>query len=165
MKNDANVEWNPAIKKYVNAIERKLNLPMDVKSRVMSDVSTTIRARYEAGESYEDIMADMGTPKQVAAELNEQMKEIAYQKSPWRFAFLAIAILAAIWLIVVILVPKLFAYRYSVGIIGGADGPTAIYVTTESPPLWLYIICAVALVVIGIVGYIRMGHRKNKTDE
>lgn len=87
--NEKKVEFNPPIKRYVNSIERKLNLPFHVKVRVMSDVSTTIRARYEAGESYADIMEDMGSPKKVAAELNEQMREFANHKSPGVLRFLS----------------------------------------------------------------------------
>ena len=32
------------MKKYVNAVERQLNLPRDVKARVMSDFSSSIQA-------------------------------------------------------------------------------------------------------------------------
>ena len=62
MRNEKQVEFYPPVKRYVNAIERRLNLPWKVRVRVMSAVSTTMRARHEAGESYEEIMADMGTP-------------------------------------------------------------------------------------------------------
>ena len=53
MRNEKQVEFYPPVKRYVNAIERRLNLPWKVRVRVMSDVSTTMRARHEAGESYE----------------------------------------------------------------------------------------------------------------
>ena len=47
----------------------------------------------------------------------------------------------------------------SVGIIGGADGPTVVFVTTKSAPLQAYIL-PVAMVIIGIVGYTRL-RKKN----
>jgi Na+-transporting methylmalonyl-CoA/oxaloacetate decarboxylase beta subunit len=37
----------------------------------------------------------------------------------------------------------------SVGIIGGADGPTAIFVTGH--PLWMIVLAVVAVVVVGLV--------------
>lgn len=52
----------PPVKQYVNAIERRLHLPLREKARIMSDISTSIAARHEAGESYEAVMADMGPP-------------------------------------------------------------------------------------------------------
>ena len=33
------------MKRYVNAIERRLNLPREVKARVMSDLASSIAAR------------------------------------------------------------------------------------------------------------------------
>ena len=60
----------PPVKQYVNAIERRLHLPLREKARIMSDISTSIAARHEAGESYEAVMADMGPPDAVAAPFN-----------------------------------------------------------------------------------------------
>ena len=70
------------MKRYVNAIERRLNLPLEVKGRVMSDFGSSIAARREAGQTDEEIYTELGDPKKVAAELNEQMQEFAYRKSP-----------------------------------------------------------------------------------
>ena len=55
------------------------------------------------------------------------------------------------------------AYNASIGIIGGADGPTAIFVTTNPasrvfPSVGLYIL----LLVMGIVGFLAL--RKLKKD-
>lgn len=163
MSNEKQAEFHPSVKRYVNAIERRLNLPWNVRARVMSDVSTTIRARHEAGETYEAIMADMGTPKQVAAELNEQMSEFAYRKSPWRFLFLAVAIFAALYLCAFGILHLIhLSDAVSVGIIGGADGPTSITVTTrEVSPLPRFMIC-VGMILAGLFGYWKMRHCKKK---
>ena len=66
-----NVRFLPPVKRYVNAVEHRLHLPLREKARVMSDISTSIAARHEAGESYEAIMADMGTPEAVAQPFNQ----------------------------------------------------------------------------------------------
>ena len=47
----------------------------------------------------------------------------------------------------------------SIGIIGGADGPTAVFVTT---PGWMHYITPVLLLMIGIWGLIRLRKRKEK---
>ena len=67
-------EQQKKMKKYCTGVERRLNLPRDVKTRVMNDFTSSIAARREAGESDEQIFAELGTPKEAAALLNEQMK-------------------------------------------------------------------------------------------
>ena len=150
------------MKKYCNAVERRLNLPRDVKTRVMTDFQSSIQARREDCMTDEEIFADLGTPKQAAATLNEQMKEYAYRRSPWRFLFAALAIyggwelfggLAAALLYLAMSDP--LSQAGSVGIIGGADGPTAIFVTTRVPE-WYHFGIPLMLLLVGILGYYRL---------
>lgn len=156
------------MKKYCNAVERRLNLPRDVKTRVMTDFQSSIQARREDGMTDEEIYADLGTPKQAAATLNEQMKEYAYRKSPWRFLFAALTIyggwelfggLAAALLYLAMSDP--LSQAGSVGIIGGADGPTAIFVTTRVPE-WYHFGIPLMLLLVGILGYYRLRKCKQK---
>lgn len=155
------------MKKYMKAVRRRLNLPKGVKDRVMTDFASSIAARKEAGETDEQIIAELGTPKEAAALLNEQMKEYTYQKSPWRWAALAAAILGGLLLMyngVVGLLAHLLTEAIngpaSVGIIGGADGPTAIFVTT-SPSYTGWIVWAM-VTVMGLIGFWHLGHMKKK---
>jgi len=152
------------MKKYVNAIERRLNLPKNIKARVMSDFSSSIQARREAGMTDQEIYAELGDAKKVAADLNEQMKEFAYRKSPWRFLCLALAIyglwqiLPGIWINLVYLWLQVYstltpAESHSIGVIGGADGPTAIFLTS---PMWMHYMIPVLALVLGIWGYLRL---------
>ena len=128
----------PPVKQYVNAIERRLHLPLREKARIMSDISTSIAARHEAGESYEAVMADMGPP------FNRAFAG-QYKGSAWRFLWLglALAVLAAAAAALVFtagmaagvemaFLPQSlpWAGTASAGIIGGADGPTAVFVTS-----------------------------------
>ena len=151
------------MKKYMTAIERRLNLPREVRARVMSDLQCSVAARRVAGQTYDAIFGELGTPKSVAAELNEQMKEYAYTKSTWRWAALAGMIVAAWKLIfqslaglIVCLVNLSFRESASLGIIGGADGPTAIFVTTAAVGyrwiLW------VLVMVMCAVGWWKLSH-------
>ena len=157
------------MKKYLKAVKRKLNLPGDMKKRVMADLESSIQSRREAGQREEQIMAELGTPAEVAAELNEQMKEFAYIKSPWRWACLALAVISALaflykGIINMFVAAINYAEKQSIGIIGGADGPTAIFVT-QAPESGVYSMLMSALVlVMSIVAFYFLGHmRKDKT--
>ncbi len=162
-------EAEKKMKKYCNAVERRLNLPLEVKARVMNDFSSSIHARQEAGKTDEEIYAELGTPKEAAAVLNDQMKEFAYRKSPWRFAFVALAIYGAWELLTNIAVQLLALFakdsmtnlQGTMGIIGGADGPTAIFITTTAPT-WFHYAMPAALLIVGILGYWRLKRCRNK---
>ena len=134
------------IKRYVNAIERELRLPLKAKARINGDIGTDIHARLEKGQSIDEIIAEMGTPQEVAAGFNEEMQDQLLPKgSPWRWVFLIAAILAGGAALLSILPFLLFYFQSSgMGVIGGADGPTAIFITGAAnllapvlTPLWL----------------------------
>ena len=143
----------------------------------MSDFVSSITARRESGMTDAEIYQELGTPKQAAAVLNEQMKEYTYRKSPWRYLFLAAAIcgtmelLSSIWGNLVYLWYRFRAENQvmgigmtrlesaSIGIIGGADGPTAIFLTT---PVWANYLWAMALVLFGMWGFWRLCRCKRK---
>lgn len=157
------------MKKYTSSVERRLNLPPKIKARVMSDFTSAITARREAGMTDAEIYEELGTPKQAAAILNEQMKEYTYRKSPWRFVFLAAAIYglwellgnAAAWILYLFMKDPflLTGEAASIGIIGGADGPTAIFLTK---PDWMYWGVPVFLLAVGIYGFLRLRRCKQK---
>lgn len=157
------------MKRYVNAVERRLNLPKDVKARVMSDFGSSITARREAGQTDEQIYEELGEPKQAAAELNEQMKEFAYRKSPWRFVFLGAVVVSGVWFVYYgllrILTYLLFSIEVSdaasIGIIGGADGPTAIFITSSPRIDWDHVFFVI-LLIVGVFGYLRLRKCKKK---
>ena len=152
---------------YIKAVKRRLNLPSDVKKRVMNDFVCSIQSRREAGKTEEEIFTELGSAANVAEELNEQMKEFTYVKSPWRWACLVVAILSAIGLIWKCIM-GVFVYTIthkegaSIGIIGGADGPTAIFVSTTVAPLAYKIIVPRIFLILGIVGFYLLGHKKRK---
>ena len=154
------------MKKYIKAVKRRLNLPSDIKKRVMNDFVCSIQSRREAGKTDEEIFAELGLAANVAAELNEQMKEFTYVKSPWRWVCLVVAVLCAIGLIWKGII-GMFVYTLtrgesaSIGIIGGADGPTAIFVATN-PATIGSIIVPLILLILGLAGFYILGHKKRK---
>lgn len=119
------------VKRYVNTVERNLRLDRATRLRVMNDLASDLQSRLDAGETLEDIRADLGDARTLAETLNREFADHRDNASPWRWAFLVLAIFLAL----VFAVNGLSARQEaaSIGIIGGADGPTAIYVTTQYP--------------------------------
>lgn len=162
-------EEQKRMKHYTSAIERRLNLPKEIKVRVMSDLISAIEARREAGKTDEEIYAELGSPQKAAADLNEQMKEYAYRKSPWRFVFAVLAFFGgaellgtlAVWIIALLWTAPGLAVgeAASIGVIGGADGPTAIFVTS---PSWMAYIRPAAMLLLGISGYLSLRKCRQK---
>lgn len=156
------------MKKYTHSIARRLNLPREVKLRVMNDFYSSIQGRREAGYADEEIFAALGTPKKVAAELNEQMNEYSFVKSPWRWVFLGMSLFCGTCLVlggVTTLLDWLVnaSMAAHVGIIGGADGPTAIFVTTaRSYGLISRFLVALLFLILGIVGFRRLSRCRRK---
>ena len=97
------------------------------------------------------------------------------KKNLWRYLFGAAAVLSGLWLILYAILRRfgllLNTLKWSfspnkaasIGIIGGADGPTAIFVAgnTGGNPTWDVML--VVLILIGsIYGFIRLGKSKQK---
>ena len=155
------------MKKYTNSIERKLNMPKDVRNRVMTDFISGIQGRREAGQTDAEILSELGSPKKVAAELNEQMKDYTYVKSPWRWVCFAVVIGSVLSLAfggaIGLLVHILNAYASNtVGTIGGADGPTAIFVTTSPDYVWYKLGITVIVLIMAILGFYRLSRCPRK---
>lgn len=154
------------MKRYTTAVERRLKLPKEIRNRVMCDFISSISARREAGMTDEEIFAELGSPKQAAAELNEQMKEFTYRKSYWRFLAMAIAVCAG-WKLLMEGIAWGTVFRLthqnaaSIGIIGGADGPTAVFVTATVSP-GSKVLLTVLCLVLGIWGYRRLCRCRKK---
>ena len=110
--------------RYLRAVRRRLSLSGQMKDRVMDDLRSSINERREAGQTDAEIFAALGPAKQAAAELTAQLPGYAFRKSPLRFVCLGAAVLALLaGLLKTVTNLRGFA---SVGVIGGADGPTAL---------------------------------------
>lgn len=154
------------MRKYIRAVSRRLNLPKDVRKRVMTDFTSAIQSRKEAGKTDAEIYAELGTPQEAAMELNEQMKEFAYQKSPWRWVCLGLVILCVLVLlhggIYGLLTAILTSSQASMGIIGGADGPTAVFITTSTDYLLYQYGVTLLLLIMGVLGFSALSHIRKK---
>ena len=97
------------------------------------------------------------------------MQKDTHKKSPWRWACLGLSVISALRL----------AYRYlpglqlmlfnkinnaaSIGVIGGADGPTSIFVTTTKtysglPAEVIYLL----ILIMGVIGFIALSRLKHE---
>ena len=94
-------------------------------------------------------------------QMSKTSKENKSRKSPWRFFFAGVAAYGAAKLLELLFGQIVYwIMRHpvrmesaSIGVIGGADGPTAIFVT--STPATGYLI-ALVLLVVGIWGFLRL---------
>ena len=155
------------MKKYTNEIERNLHMPRDVRVRVMNDFISSIQGRRENGQTDDVIFEELGSPKKVAADLNEQMKEYTYVKSPWRWVFLALIVGSLLSFLsggMIGLMVRIFntSASSSIGIIGGVDGPTAIFVTTSPDYIWYRFGIRIIVLIVGILGYDRLSRCRPK---
>lgn len=153
------------MKLYTSSIERKLNMPSDVRRRVMSDLKSTIAERREAGQTDEEIYAELGSPADVAAELNTQMQAYTYTKSPWRWLCFALILCCCVSLIlggytgfIIYLFNRTVSPDF--GVIGGVDGPTAVFVTGSLDEYLLQMGITVILLVMGVLGFYQLSHCK-----
>ena len=58
------------VKQYMNAIESALRVDWKTRVRIMNDLASDFQSRRDAGQTDAQIMAELGTPKAVAAEFN-----------------------------------------------------------------------------------------------
>lgn len=154
------------ISQYLRQVKRRLNMPRNAKDRVISDLHSSIIARMESSQAPEDILKELGTPKQTAADLNLQMKEYTYRKSSWRWLCLALAILGCVVILFNGALGIINAYlgmAASVGIIGGADGPTAIFVTASPAQFDTELFISAMVLILGIIGYIILSRLKRRS--
>lgn len=91
------------------------------------------------------------------------------KKSPLRFLFGALAVYGVAellgsllaWILYTVMADPAFSVgeAASVGIIGGADGPTAVLVAT---PGWTGYVPPVLALAVGIWGFLHFGRKKGK---
>lgn len=156
------------MEKYLRSVRRRLNMPKALKDRVMTDFRSSVEARLEDGQSIETILAELGSPKDAAAELNRQMQEYTYKKSPWRWVCLLLAAVSGFRLIrhwsagILMMIFGRPRNGADIGIIGGADGPTAIFVTTSPDALLYSLGMSALLLIMGVVGFFALRKLKRK---
>lgn len=142
-----------ACKQYAYAVERRLRLDRPTRRRVMNDLASDLQSRLDAGATMAEIEAELGSPEVLAESLNAAFPAHRRTASPWRWVFAAGAAL----LVLRELLWQLPDRQASVGVIGGADGPTAVYVAGGLPDVT--VLCLLFALTAGFVflGWCRGG--------
>lgn len=149
------------VKRYVNTVERHLRLDRTTRLRVMNDLASDLQSRLDAGETLEEIQADLGDARTLADTLNREFADHQDNASPWRWVFLALAIFLALVFAVSGMTARNNAV--SIGIIGGADGPTSILVSVQYTMLEVLHTISWPVTLLGgycLLGPARRGSRK-----
>lgn len=145
-------------KQYIRQILKAGKFDPAIRARVAADLESDISARLETGETMDDVAAAMGTPQEVAASLRKSMELSPPRRGVLRWVLLVAAVILGVLFLVSIWMPndilRLFEYirqssqpmvtQQAIGIIGGADGPTAIFTTAaiSTLPISLFILFA-----------------------
>ncbi len=140
------------IKRYVNKLERRLKLPLEIKARINGDIGTEIHLRLESGKSVDEVLEEMGSPQAVAERLNREFAEYAVPRSPARFVFLVLAVLTMLGTVLG-MVEYRQAQKELIHVIGGADGPTAIFLAGRIPDGVTYWTSALGVAFGCLAGY------------
>lgn len=153
------------IKAYVNAIERELKVSTEMKARINSDLGTEIHLLLEQGKTVDEVMQEIGTPQEVAGRFNEELKEyIVERKSPAAWVFLtliAVFALCGVWRIAAYLLSS--GQSYSV--IGGADGPTSVFVAGKIGTPWISAASCLALCMACYAAYILVRYSRHASPK
>lgn len=142
-------EW----KRYANAISRALQVDSKTKQRLLNDLASDLQSRKEAGQTLEEVQAELGTPEQLAAQLNAEFGRPATAASPWRWLVLSILVALVVWLVTASIL-RIQGQSGTINIIGAAQGSSAAFVNTKigvSPsflgllPYYLVLMCCFML--------------------
>lgn len=142
---------------YIKKVRRALLCSAKQKREIVRDLEEIFSSAAEHGESQAEVIARLGAPQDYARAMEESLgtdrKAILRRRA--LCAMIPPALLAPLFFLLYrIAAPfTIEEHRMSVGIIGGADGPTSILITTSpaSPYtapilLTLCILCAAAAI-------------------
>lgn len=141
--------------KYIKAVKRKLNVPDDLKNSVLEELREAFDSAKEHGESENDLINRLGTPKEFVndvirnADLTDEQKKCIKQRSNIIKAIIAFIIAAAAF-------TGYYIYqRISMGnVIGYANSSTNIQVMSGSGNIFLILFyIAVFAVIAGLLIY------------
>lgn len=154
--------------KYIRQVCRRLRLPREIKESVLADLAESFDAGRDHGETQEEILARLGSPRTFAedvmrnTELTHRQRRCLWWERVLRIAMIVLAALALAAGVCAGLRFLPEAVPQSGMIIGYADGPTEIYVGNPADPLWIFfgVSLAAAAMLLGVWVYVR--HQLNR---
>lgn len=112
-------------KQYRRRVKKALSLPAGEKRKILRDLDEIFRSAEENGESETDVIERLGSPTEFAAGFGSQKK----------FRPIGSIILTggAVILFVLSFIAgnSIHLEKETLGVIGGADGPTQIYISSS----------------------------------
>ncbi len=144
--------------KYIKQVKKRLAVPSSKRKTVLQDLEKTFASAAENGETEQQVIDRLGTPEQFVAGIEKQLgiDRAKYIKTRTIVSTVICLAVAVIGFSVYLTIQQ--EMIGAIGIIGGADGPTAIIVSGPGfdISLLILIIAAVALVlaVIGLIRYL-----------
>lgn len=155
--------------KYIREVEKLIPLPSRIKKEVLRDLEEAFASAAEHGETEEQVIQRLGSPKEFAENLNEQVNferfTQEHRKRKQMLMIICIFIFSMLLFGLYALIKMVTLTREIEGVIGHADGPTAIFVATPGID---YSFVVVALGIAAFVAAIVLTIRfilKNRGDK
>ena len=127
-------------KEYIRQVERALPLPRKKRKEVVRDLQEAFESGAEHGESPEQVIRRLGTPQELAREIQRAEEESGSVRCSGRGRRLGLAVLLAVWAAAVFCIAASLALsRLTVpggasgAVIGQANAMTAIQVESAFP--------------------------------
>ena len=130
---------------YLNEVSRLL--PRKLRKQVVRDLEERFQAAEEHGASVEEVISHLGTPAEFAAAFREERRPSLIPP-----LFLAAAgLLAAVWSGAALFLQWQLECT-TLGVIGGVDGPTEVFISKSGPSPFLFLLpISLVVLVIGIL--------------
>ena len=152
------------MKKYIKEVKRELSVPRRAKKEIARDLEEAFASALEHGESADQVMERLGSPKDYAAGIEEQMEfDRAKDRVRKRLTQIVCSFAAALAFFVIDLIVK--ALQLPKDVIGQADSMTGIKV--EAPFVFSprFLIVALGMVALAAAIVLTVKYRKGKQDE
>ena len=152
------------MKKYIKEVKRELSVPRRAKKEIARDLEEAFASALEHGESADQVMERLGSPKDYAESIEEQTKSgRAKDRDRKRLIQIVCSFAAALAFFVIDLIVK--ALQIPKDVIGQADSMTGIKV--EAPFVFSprFLIVALGMVALAAAIVLTINYRKDKQDE
>ena len=141
--------------KYINQVKRELAVSKKQKKEVLRDLDEVFTSALEHGETEQQVIARLGSPKDFAGNIHEQLGiDCLAQQRRKNLLHITIAALAAVAAFSISFLIK--ALRIPQNVIGQADAMTSIKIEgTAIDPVTLFSLLGIVAVVVVILSAVR----------
>ena len=152
------------MKKYIKEVKRELSVPRRAKKEIARDLEEAFASALEHGESADQVMERLGSPKDYTESIEEQTKSgRAKDRDRKRLIQIVCSFAAALAFFVLDLIVR--ALQIPKDVIGQADSMTGIKV--EAPFVFnpRFLIVALGFFALAAAIVLTINYRKDKHDE